>query len=165
MAAEAVLDLRRLDGVFDRLGEQSGALIPVLQAAQEEYGYLAKEVLSAIAERLHVPLSQVYGVATFYSQFHLTPRGRHVIRCCDGTACHVRGTPKIVQALENRFGIGAGETTSDMQFTLEVVYCLGSCALAPVAVVDGAVMGKVTPESILRVVDSLAEKDKSQPGA
>lgn len=137
----------------------------MLQAAQEEFGYLPNEVLAAISERLAVPLSQVYGVVTFYSQFHLNPRGRHIIRCCDGTACHVRGTPKIVEALENRLGIGAGETTPDQQFTLEVVYCLGSCALAPVVVVDGTVMGGVTPDRMLKVVDKLTAGDQLDAGA
>ncbi len=159
MASEATMDLARLEGVFAGQGEASGALIPVLQAAQNEFGYLPSEVLAAIAERLDVPLSQVYGVVTFYSQFYLNPRGKHIIRCCDGTACHVRGTPKIVEALENRLGIGAGETTPDHLFTLEVVYCLGSCALAPVVVVDGTVMGAVTPDRMLKVVDKLAAGD------
>ena len=165
MAAELMVDLDKLEGIFSRYGEQSGALIPVLQAAQEEFGYLPSAVLSAIADRLAVPLSQVYGVVTFYSQFYLSPRGRHVIRCCDGTACHVRGTPKIVEALENRLGIRAGQTTPDMAYTLEVVYCLGSCALAPVVVVDGTVMGGVTPERMLRVLAGLDGADSANSGA
>ncbi|NPV10011.1 MAG: NADH-quinone oxidoreductase subunit NuoE [Anaerolineae bacterium] len=161
MKAETTVDLAPLEGVFARHGEETGALIPVLQGAQEAYGYLPREVLEAVAARLGLPLSRVYGVVTFYSQFYLSPRGRHVIRCCDGTACHVRGTPKIVQALENLLGIGAGETTDDHQFTLEVVYCLGSCALAPVAVVDGRVMGGMTPEKMVQVVREL---DGTGPG-
>ncbi|NLT41759.1 MAG: NADH-quinone oxidoreductase subunit NuoE [Anaerolineae bacterium] len=165
MASELTVDLAKLETIFAQYGDQTGVLIPVLQAAQAEYGYLPSAVLSAIAERLAVPLSQVYGVVTFYSQFYLNPRGRHVIRCCDGTACHVRGTPKIVEALENHLGIRAGETTDDMAYTLEVVYCLGSCALAPVVVVDGTVMGGVTPERMLKVIASLDGADGAGAGA
>ncbi|MGI6207887.1 MAG: NADH-quinone oxidoreductase subunit NuoE [Anaerolineae bacterium] len=159
MAAETSVDLARLEEAFATCGEESGALISVLQAAQEAYGYLPREVLEAIAERLRVPLSRVYGVVTFYSQFYLSPRGRHVIRCCDGTACHVRGTPKIVQALERRLGITAGETTEDLEFTLEVVYCLGSCALAPVVVLDGRVMGGMTPEAALQAIEQVRAQE------
>lgn len=155
MSAQETIDLSLLDAVFERYGEERGVLIPVLQAAQEIYGYLPRDVLKEIATRLQVPLSRVYGVVTFYSQFYLTRRGRNIIRCCDGTACHVRGTPKIVRALEEKLGISAGQTTEDFEFTLEVVYCLGSCALAPVAVVNNQVMGHVTPEKMVDVVDHL----------
>ncbi len=165
MSVQTTIDLMKLDGIFAAYGEERGTLIPVLQAAQHLYGYLPREVLEEIALRLEVPLSRVYGVVTFYSQFYLHPRGRNIIRCCDGTACHVKGTPKIVRALEERLGIDAGQTTEDFQFTLEVVYCLGSCALAPVVVVNDRVMGGMTPEKTLEVVEQLRRQDEAGDSA
>lgn len=153
MAVEQDTDLSKLEEILSRYGDGKGVLIPVLQAAQAAYGYLPRPVLEAIAKRLSVPLSRVYGVVTFYSQFYLERRGRNVIRCCDGTACHVRGTPNIVRSLEDKLGIRAGQTTDDFEFTLEVVYCLGSCALAPLMVVNDRVMGQMTPERACRTVD------------
>jgi NADH-quinone oxidoreductase subunit E len=127
----------------------------VLQRAQEVYGYLPPEVLETISDKMGVPLSQVYGVATFYSQFYLEPRGRHIVRQCDGTACHVRGAAKIIRAVEKELGIEAGETTPDYRVTYEVVYCLGSCGLSPVAEVDGEVVGRLVHERMLEIVRSL----------
>ena len=154
---QEAVDLAQMESTFAKYGEEKGALIPVLQAAQGLYGYLPREVLEEIARRLSVPLSRIYGIVTFYSQFYLSRRGRNVIRCCDGTACHVRGTPNIVRAIEDRLGVRAGQTTDDYQFTLEVVYCLGSCALAPVVVVNDQVMGHMTAEKLSRVLDKLSE--------
>lgn len=151
------IDLTPLDEILDEYIGQDGAVIPVLQRAQDAYGYLPPEVLSRAAERLNVPLSQVYGVATFYAQFYLARRGRHTVRVCDGTACHVRGASKIISALENELGIKAGETTPDYRVTLEVVYCLGSCGLSPVAVIDGNVVGRLIPEKALELVRELDE--------
>jgi NADH-quinone oxidoreductase subunit E len=152
---EETLDFAPLDELLDRLSSQDSGLIPVLQQAQEIYGYLPKEVLSHIAKRLALPPSQVLGVATFYAQFHLHPRGRHIIQQCDGTACHVRGAKQIITAIEDKLGIRAGQTTPDMKATYEVVYCLGSCALAPVAVVDNNVVGRLAPDSMLKIVSEL----------
>jgi NADH-quinone oxidoreductase subunit E len=150
-----MIDLGLLEPVFEEYRGQKGTLIPVLQGAQDIYGYLPAEVLETISERMGVPLSQVYGVATFYSQFYLTRRGRHIIRECDGTACHVRGAGKIIRAVERELGIKAGETTPDYRITYEVVYCLGSCGLAPVAMVDGDVVGRLVPEKMVEIVRSL----------
>jgi len=155
MTQEEVLDLAPLEGVLEEYRDQKGAVIPVLQKAQEVFGYLPREVLEEVAEGMGVPLSQVYGVVTFYSQFYLTRRGRHIIQQCDGTACHVRGAAKIIDAIEKDLGIKAGETTPDYRVTYEVVYCLGCCALAPVAVVDGNVVGKLVPERMLELVREL----------
>jgi len=152
---EEQLDLSLLDPVFETYAGAEGALIAVLQQAQGIYGYLPAEVLARIAERMSVPVSQVYGVATFYSQFFLTRRGEHIIRVCDGTACHVKGAPRLISAMEKELGISAGETTPDYKFTLEVVYCLGSCGLAPVAVIDDHVVGHLVPDKILDVVRKL----------
>lgn len=153
--AEETLDLNLLEPILDEFEAQKGALIPVLQRAQDLYGYLPPEVLETISERMGVPLSQVYGVVTFYSQFYLTRRGKHTIRQCDGTACHVRGAAKIIRAVEQELGIKAGETTPDYRITFEVVYCLGSCGLSPTAMVDNEVVGRLVPEKMLGIVRSL----------
>ena len=154
-SVEEALDLSKLDDIIREVGGGKGILIPVLQRAQDVYGYLPKEVLVAVAEKLRVPLAQVYGVATFYSQFYLTRRGRNIIRFCDGTACHVRGAPKNIQTAAERMGIKAGETTPDYRFTMEVVYCLGACALAPVSVLNGQVIGRTTPEKVQNIISSV----------
>ena len=149
------VDLSPLDGILADFAGQKGAIIPILQRAQEVYGFLPKEALKAISQRTGVSLSRIYGVATFYAQFYLTRRGRHVVRICDGTACHVRGAAKIVDALGNELRILPGSTTEDYRLTYEVVYCLGSCGLAPVAVVDEHVEGRLTPQHLLETVRSL----------
>jgi NADH-quinone oxidoreductase subunit E len=161
-ANNTAVDVSLMDQVFEKYREQKGALIPILQRAQDIYGYLPGEILQLVASRLGVALSKVYGVATFYSQFYLERRGRHVLRLCDGTACHVKGTPKLMAAVADEYGIGPGETTKDGELTLEVVYCLGSCALAPVAVLDGQVMGRMQRERLLSEVRSQLES-KRQP--
>jgi NADH:ubiquinone oxidoreductase subunit E len=152
---EQVLDLAPLNEILAEYVTQRGAVIPVLQKAQEIYGWLPKEVLEAVSKGMGVPLSQIYGVVTFYSQFYLERRGRHIIRQCDGTACHVRGSAQIVQAVEDYLGIKAGETTPDYKYTFEVVYCLGSCGLAPVAMVDDQVVGHLVPEKMIEILKDL----------
>lgn len=153
--AEGTLDLAPLEKIFEEFQAQKGALIPVLQRAQDIYGYLPADVLKLISTRMGVPLSQVYGVATFYAQFYLTRRGRHIIRQCDGTACHVRGAAKIVSAVQKDLGIKAGETTPDYRMTFEIVYCLGSCGLAPTAMVDNEVVGQLVPERMVQIAREL----------
>ena len=143
-------DLSLLDEVFAKYEGKKGALIPILQRAQAIYGYLPVEVLQCIADRLDIALGKVYGVTTFYAQFYLQRRGRHVLRVCDGTACHVKGAPALLTAVEDEYGIAAEETTEDGQLTMEIVYCMGSCALAPVTVMDGQVVGRVKRETLLR---------------
>jgi NADH-quinone oxidoreductase subunit E len=140
------------------LAAQTGepeALIPVLQAVQSEFGHLPRGLMPEIARYLGVPESTVYGVATFYSQFHLAPQGRHRIKVCEGTACHVRGGRALLEAISGRLGIRPGETTPDYRYSLEQVACFGSCALAPIVVVDNRVYGKVTPEQIERILEEL----------
>lgn len=151
-----------MDGDNNRLGEvlagYSGRheeLIPVLQDVQDEFGYLSAESMTAVSELLRMPLSSVYGVVTFYSQFYLTPQGRHKVKVCQGTACHVRGSGAIMKAIGNKFGVKAGESTPDFELTLEEVACFGSCALAPVMVVDGKVYGNMTPDEALKILDTL----------
>jgi NADH-quinone oxidoreductase subunit E len=146
------IDLIRMDEIFEKYSGQKGALIPILQQAQDLYGYVPREVLQLIADQLGVSLGKVYGVATFYAQFYLEQRGRHILKLCDGTACHVKGTPILINALEDGFEINPGETTEDGELTVEIVYCLGSCALAPVTVLDEQVMGRMRPEMLVRKV-------------
>jgi NADH-quinone oxidoreductase subunit E len=152
---ETTLDLSSLDKILEKYAGQKGAIIPILQETQELCGYLPPAALKIISQRTGVSLSRLYGVATFYAQFYLSRRGRHVIRVCDGTACHVRGAAKIIDELGNHLHILPGQTTEDYRLTYEVVYCLGSCGLAPVAVVDDHVEGRLTPQRMLDTVDAL----------
>ncbi len=139
--------------------DQKGGLMPILQKAQGIYGYLPIEVQTMIAEGLGISLSEVYGVATFYSQFSLTPKGEHRISVCLGTACYVKGSDKILEAVENRLGIKSGECTPDGKFSIDSCRCVGACGLAPVMLVDEDVYGKVTPDQVDGIIDSyLAEK-------
>ncbi|HEY43052.1 MAG TPA: NAD(P)H-dependent oxidoreductase subunit E [Anaerolineae bacterium] len=121
-----------------------GSLISVLEEIQQRYRYLPREALILASERLDVPLSQAYAVATFYNAFSLKPKGKHCLQVCMGTACHVRGSPQVLNRIETTLGIAAGETTPDMLFTLETVNCLGACALGPIVVTDGEYSGQMT---------------------
>lgn len=144
--------LAQLDVVLAKYQGVKGALIPVLQEAQHTYGYLSKEVVECIAKKMDIPVSQVYGVITFYSQFHLNPRGENIIRVCQGTACHVRGGKAILKALEDQLHIGAGQTTPDLKFTLETVACIGACGLAPVMMINDDTHGRLTPEILPEIL-------------
>jgi len=126
-----------VDTILSEYEHDGSRLISVLQDVQAQLGYLPKESLYRVAEYLEVPLAQVYHVATFYTAFSLTPRGRHLIRVCTGTACHVRGAVIILEEIERQLGVKAGEVTADMRFTLETVNCVGACALGPAVVIDG----------------------------
>ena len=148
-------DFAPLRRILDEYGGQKGAVIPILQRAQEAYGYLPKELLAEISKRTGIPLTRLIGVATFYAQFRLSKRGKHLIRVCDGTACHVRGATKCIEATEQSLGVPAGGTSADFEYTMEIVYCLGSCGLAPVAVVDDRVLGRLTPNSLVRQLETL----------
>ncbi len=152
MNQSETIELEPLNKIIDEYAGQPGSLIPILQKAQDIYGYLPSEAMNWISEKTGIPLSQIYGVATFYSQFYLTRRGKTIIRQCDGTACHVRGAAKIVDTIQNNLGIQAGETTPDYKYTFEVVYCLGACGLAPVAVVDNKVVGRLVPEKMAQIL-------------
>lgn len=123
---------------------QRGATIPVLQKAQEEIGYLPEEIISEIADFLGMTKNEVYGVASFYAQFRFERQGEHIVRVCQGTACHVRGGRRILDTVQREIGILPGETREDYKFSLDRVFCFGSCALAPVMVVDGTVYGRMT---------------------
>ncbi len=142
MEKEAVIALAR------EKKDERGALIPILQETQRIFGYLPKEALTLISAELRMPLANIYGVASFYAQFNLTPSGRHKIGVCMGTACYVRGADKCLEKIKETLKINHGETTPDMRFSLEQTRCVGACGLAPVVTVDEDVYGNVTPEKI-----------------
>jgi NADH-quinone oxidoreductase subunit E len=146
-------------GILERFGHKPTMLIPILQAVQEEYRYLPEEVLNFIAATLDLPPARVFGAATFYAHFALKPKGRYVIRVCDGTACHVKDSEPILNKLRTVLGLGKGQaTTDDQEFTLETVSCLGACGLAPVVVVNEEVHSLMTPEKTEALVRDLRER-------
>lgn len=133
--------------------EEKGALMPVLHEAQHIYGYLPAEVQTVIAEQLNIPLAEVYGVATFYSQFSLNPKGKHQISICLGTACYVKGSDKILEAVEHELRTSCGECTNDKRFSIDSCRCVGACGLAPVMIVDGEVYGRLKPGDVKGILD------------
>ncbi len=155
-----VFDLSKIDTILEKYHGQDGALIPVLQEAQDVYGYLPEDVLNCISRALKVSMSRIYGVVTFYSQFNLTPRGRHTVRVCRGTACHVRGGKSVRKAVQQFLGIRENETTEDLNFTFETVACLGACALAPVLLVNKNYYGKLTPGKVEQILKRYMSKEE-----
>ncbi len=142
----------KLSPILTQYDGQKGSLIPILQKVQEELGYLPEEAVSEIAHFLGTSESEIYGVASFYAQFRFVRQGEHTIKVCQGTACHVRGGRRILEAVEQELGIQPGETTEDYKFSLERVACLGSCALAPVMVVDKVVYGRMTTAKARKIL-------------
>jgi len=138
------MELAKVDEIVGRNGADPSMLVGILQDVQEEYNYLPEDTLKRVAHTLNVPLSRIYGVANFYKAFSLKPRGRHLIQVCLGTACHVRGGDKILEQVQRSLDVEAGETTGDRKFSLEIVHCVGACALGPVMVVDGEYHGRMT---------------------
>ena len=153
-------DLSLLDPVLRKNEGQEDALITMLQEIQEIYSYLPEGALVRLSQEARIPMSRIYAVATFYSQFYLTPRGRSVIRVCRGTACHVRGGPLILDAVERELGIKEGETTPDQEYSLETVACIGACALAPTMVIDQNTHGKMTPSKVAEVLNRRDRKEQ-----
>ena len=163
-AAPVALDraekFRKVCDILERFHYRPAGLIPILQAIQHEYQYLPEEVLNYVATSLDVPPARVFGVATFYAHFALEPKGRHVIRICDGTACHVKQSLPVLHALHQKLGTSDKQKTSaDMMFTVETVACLGACGLAPALVIDEQVYGGVTPERAVALVDEIKAAD------
>jgi NADH-quinone oxidoreductase subunit E len=138
------IDLTACNEILDRYQDMHGALMPALQAIQEHYGYIPEPTVHLTAERLNVYASQIYGVLTFYAQFHLEPRGKYIVRVCMGTACHVKGAGRIADTIKDRIGVGHAETTEDLKFTAEYVACIGACGMAPVIMVNEATYGSLT---------------------
>jgi NADH-quinone oxidoreductase subunit E len=149
--------------ILDRYDRDPMKLIPILQAVQEEYRYLPEEVLAYIATSVGLPPARVYGVATFYAHFALKPKGKYIVRLCDGTACHVKKSIPILEALRKRLDLSEDQpTTPDMLFTVETVSCLGACGLAPVMVINDEVHGQMTPEKAVALIDEVAAKEESK---
>ena len=151
-----------IDRTMKRFKYEKDSLLEVLNSAQETFGYLSRDVLIYISNQLRVPMSRVYGVATFYHMFTFEPLGEHNCIICKGTACHVKGADRIIEALSKEFSINAGETTPDKLFSLTIARCLGSCGLAPVIVLDGDVGGKQTPEAVTKRVRELISFSKEK---
>ena len=152
-------DFSLLKGVLDEYAQVPGSLITILQKAQEIYGYLPKDVMYHIAEKVGVSPAEVVGVATFYVQFRLTPIGKYLIMSCQGTACHVNGSERVSAAISKYLGIEHGQTTEDGLFTLEHVACLGCCSLAPVIMINGEAHGNLTPEKAINILKDIQAKE------
>ena len=154
---------QEVNRILRRYGNDPTDIIAILQDVQQTYRYLPKDVMESLSQKLDIPLSRVYHLATFFRAFSLEPRGQHELHVCMGTACHVRGAPRILEALERGLKVRAGETTPDLQYTLETVNCVGACALGPVVVVDGQSKGKLNPqraERLLRQIEPEAQPRK-----
>ena len=150
---DADVDIRPAEEILSELSPlQSDSLIPILQALQEKYGYLPIPVLEWVSKTTGIPTSRMHGVITFYSQFYTKPHGRHTIKLCQGTACHVKGSSRLAEKVSQELAISPGETTKDMRFTFETVACLGTCFLAPVMMVDNDYYGKLSPDQIPRIL-------------
>ena len=149
----------RVDQIISEQTARGNSLISILQAVQEEYRYLPEEVLAYIATALDVSPAEVFGVATFYGQFSLEPKGRYVVRMCDGTACHVRGSRAVYEAVRRKIGLKDGRNTSeDMLFTVDAVHCVGACGLAPVMMIGDQVFGLLTPETAVKVIEDFQSR-------
>lgn len=153
-AQAETVDLTIAEKVLDQYKDVKGGLIPILQKIQEEYGYLQEPVINFVSEYLNMSATEILGVATFYAQFHLKPRGKHIIRVCCGTACHVKNAKGLSAKVQDKFKLKKDETTEDKMFTLEEVPCLGACGIAPVVVVDKEVHGTLSPDKL----DSILEE-------
>jgi NADH-quinone oxidoreductase subunit E len=154
----------RLEAIFASYKGEKNELIPLLQEVQEEIGYLPEEAMQQVARFVRLPESKVFGVATFYARFHLQPRGRHIIRLCCGTACHVRGAKKVSEKVKDILQVDVGQTTGDMQYTFEEVACIGACGLAPVMTIDDKTFGKLNPDRVKEIVTTFGEA-KTEGGA
>ena len=140
-----------IESIFAQFEGKQEEIIPILQKVQETYSYLPETSMSEIARFVHVPESQVYGVATFYAQFRFTPRGKKHCMVCRGTACHVNGAPRILEEMEEALGIKEGETTDDLEYSLETVACIGACSLAPAVMVNDTVEAKLDPKKVRKL--------------
>lgn len=158
----AIRKFTKICDIVNFYNRDKSKLIPILQKVQDEYRYLPEEVLTFVATTLNIPPATVYGVATFYAHFTLSPRGKYVIRICDGTACHVKGSSTLLDTLQKKLNLAKGKnTTPDMLFTLETVSCLGACGLAPVVVINDVVHGQVTKEKAIELIDEIIEKESN----
>ncbi|MDD3568372.1 MAG: NADH-quinone oxidoreductase subunit NuoE [Bacteroidales bacterium] len=153
--ADDFTDLKLIDSLIEKYKGKKGSLIPLLQGAQSIYGYIPTAVFEKISEETGISLSDMYGVATFYAQFRLKPAGKHIIKVCHGTACHVQNADAITDAIKEALGVNDGETTPDRLFTLESVACLGCCSLAPVMMIGEETYGKLTGASAVKIIKDI----------
>ena len=156
---EQKIDLKQIEGVLDELAKVKGSLITILQKTQDIYGYLPKDAIIYISERTGIAESEIMGVATFYTQFRLTPVGKYLIMLCQGTACHVNSSELILQTIKDELGIEDGETTEDGLFSLKGVACLGCCSLSPVMMINESTYGSLTPEKTKKILKELREAE------
>jgi len=148
------IDVSQVDSIIEPYLGRKEMVIPILQKVQEHFGYLPRPAMEHVARRMRIPLSRLYGVTTFYAQFKLKPRGRNIIRVCKGTACHIQGSPKISERIEETLDVESGDTTEDLRFTLEEVACIGCCALAPVIMINDDPHGRLTPDKVKDILES-----------
>ncbi len=153
LCQEAKENAKKLDAIIEKYKDTRGALIPVLHEAQDVYGYLPLEVQRTIAEKLDIPLAEVYGVVSFYTQFSINPKGKYQINVCMGTACYVKGANEILDKFKTRLSIDVGECTEDGMFSLEACRCIGSCGLAPVVTINDDVYGKLVADDVDGIID------------
>ncbi len=148
------------DKILEQFNHDSSKLIPILQQVQDVYRYLPEDVMRYIADKLNISPAKVFGVATFFAHFSIKPKGKHIIKVCNGTACHVKGSAALIEAVSKKLNLKPGqETSEDGMFTLECVYCLGACGLAPVMVIDQTVYGQVTPEKAASLIDDMMKQE------
>jgi NADH:ubiquinone oxidoreductase subunit E len=152
------IDMARVEALIEKTNYQKNKLITLLQDIQTEYNYLPREALTEVSKALRIPLIDIIGVATFYRAFSLEPRGKHTVKVCLGTACHVRGGPKILEECERKLDVAAGHTTEDKEFTLETVNCLGCCAIGPVVVVDEDYHAHVSIKKVAPIIKKYKQK-------
>ena len=155
-------DCEKLVALVSKYGSNRHSLVSILHDIQSEYRYLPEDALRVVSGQLDLQLIQVYGVATFFKAFSLKPRGEHIVSVCLGTACHVRGAPAVLDEVKRQMGIEPGETTKDMQFSLETVNCLGACALGPIMVVDGKYHGQISPGKVKKVLKQQKRNPEGQ---
>ena len=161
MPTEMYHKFEKVCAIIERHGSDPARLIPILQEVQVEYRYLPEEVMTFVAMSLGLSPAKVFGVASFYAHFALEPRGKYVVRLCDGTACHVKGSAGILEALYKKLGVHSGKnTTPDMLFTVETVSCLGACGLAPAMVINEKVYGQVTPEKAVALIEGIIQEEE-----
>ncbi len=161
VSPQSEIDVTQMDPLLQKYKHKKGSLIPILQGVQHIYGYLPQAAFHRIHEELGIELSDMYGVATFYTQFRLVPAGRHIIKVCHGTACHVQNADSITEALQDALSIKDGETTNDGLFTLESVACLGCCSLAPVMMIGDHTYGKLSGKEAVKIIKEYKLKERN----
>jgi len=153
------MEASKVDAIVDQYKSDASSLLAIMQDIQDEARYLPREALERVCERLEIPISRIYQMATFFESFHLEPRGKHICTVCMGTACHVRGATRLVEQLERDLKIDSGQTTEDLKFTIEEVNCVGACALGPLVIIDGEYHGNVTSARLTKTITKLQKAE------